>query len=311
VTVAGNGSYGSGNFTTAAAGTYRWTSTYTGDANNAASTSVCNAANESVVVTQAITSLTTTASATVGVGGSVSDSAVLAGGLSPTGSIAFSLFGPNDATCASAAIFTSAPVTVAGNGSYGSGNFTTAAAGTYRWTSTYTGDTNNTAAISACNAANESVVVSKTTPVFGAQASGLMVVGGAINDVATLSGALSPTGTITFSLYGTSTCTGTPLLTSTVTVSGNGTYTSASYTATAAGTLLFVASYSGDANNAASATACGSASQAAVILSGLPNAGGSHASVRTFPVWPAILVSVLLLIAVVGIGVVLGRRRAH
>ena len=38
----------------------------------------------------------------------------------------------------SAPAFTSAPIAVSGNGSYGSGNYTPTLAGAYRWTATYT-----------------------------------------------------------------------------------------------------------------------------------------------------------------------------
>ena len=97
----------------------------------------------------------------VALGAAVSDSMTLNGGLgaaAPTGTITFNLFGPNDATCAAAAIFTSA-VPVNGNGVYASGSFTPVAVGTYRWIANYGGDANNTATANVCNAANENVIV--------------------------------------------------------------------------------------------------------------------------------------------------------
>jgi len=104
-------------------------------------------------------SLATSASGSVAVGGQVRDTAVLSGGQSPTGSIVFSLFGPDDATCSAAAVFTSSAVVVSGNGSYDSPSFTPTAPGTYRWRASYSGDANNLALAGACNAANESVSV--------------------------------------------------------------------------------------------------------------------------------------------------------
>lgn len=122
------------------------------------------AASGTLTVVAAAPTIATTASASVTVGGAITDTATLAGGSSPTGTITFTLFGPNDATCASASAFTST-VTVNGNGSYPSSSFTTASAGTYNWIATYSGDANNDAATSACVDPNESVVVTAPTPV--------------------------------------------------------------------------------------------------------------------------------------------------
>src|SRR2546423_1570687 len=55
------------------AGTYRWTASYSGDANNNSTATACNDANESVVVTKKTPTLTTTASASVSAGGQISD----------------------------------------------------------------------------------------------------------------------------------------------------------------------------------------------------------------------------------------------
>jgi len=107
------------------------------------------------------TTLTTQASAAVQLGGLIHDTATLSGGVAPTGTITFQLFGPNDATCTAAAAFTST-VTVAGNGSYASADFTPVLAGIYRWIAAYSGDAANAASATACNDANESVTVSAT-----------------------------------------------------------------------------------------------------------------------------------------------------
>lgn len=105
------------------------------------------------------TTLTTLASPPVQLGGLVHDTATLSGGTAPTGTITFQLFGPNDATCSSAAVFTSI-VNVAGNGSYASANFAPLLVGTYRWIAAYSGDATNAASTTACNDANESVTIS-------------------------------------------------------------------------------------------------------------------------------------------------------
>jgi len=106
--------------------------------------------------------LATQASANVVVGNPIHDTATLTGAsTSPVagGSITFNLYGPDDATCTGAAIFT-ATVPVSGNASYGSGDFTPTTVGTYRWIANYSGDTNNMATRNSCNDTNESVVVS-------------------------------------------------------------------------------------------------------------------------------------------------------
>ena len=116
-----------------------------------------------LLITLAVPTFTTQASAGVNSGGSVSDTATLAGGSAPTGTITFSLYGPNDSSCGGAPVFTAA-VPVTGVGSYSSGNFTATTPGTYRWVASYSGDANNNAVAAACNDANESVVVTPAPP---------------------------------------------------------------------------------------------------------------------------------------------------
>jgi hypothetical protein len=69
-----------------------------------------------------------------------------------------------------------------------------------------------------------------------------------IADQATVSGGDDPTGTVTFNLYDNPSGAGTPLFTDTESLSA-GTATSAAYTATASGTVYWVATYNGDSNN--------------------------------------------------------------
>jgi hypothetical protein len=116
--------------------------------------SVCSLAGQ-----LAATTLVTRASAVVQPGGLIHDTAVLSGGVAPTGTITFQVFGPNDATCAANPAFTSV-VPVNGNGNYISADFAPALSGTYQWIAAYSGDANNAASTTACNDANESVTVS-------------------------------------------------------------------------------------------------------------------------------------------------------
>ena len=262
-----NGAYTSNPFTVTLARTYRFEAAYSGDANNAPAARACNAANENVLVSPTTPGLVTVASGNVPAGGAISDTATLSGGVNPTGTITFTLFGPNNATCTGTAIFTST-ATVTGNGTYPSGSFTTVSAGTYQWVAVYSGDANNSGATGACGAANEATVVTKAGPAIATQASGPVTVGSAISDTASLTGGTGPTGTITFTVFGpaNATCTGTVAFTSTVPVAGNGNYLSGPFTPTAPGTYEFVASYSGDANNAAAGpTACGVLAETVVV----------------------------------------------
>lgn len=117
----------------------------------------------SVTVVAAAPTLTTQTSAPVILGGAISDTATLSGGVNPTGAISFLAYGPNDTNCSGTVVFSS-DVDVNGNGQYTSGSFVPTAAGTYRFVATYSGDFNNKSFVGTCNDANESVVVTAPTP---------------------------------------------------------------------------------------------------------------------------------------------------
>lgn len=158
--VAGNGNVSSDSFTPTAVGSYRWTAEYSGDTDNNAATSACNAPGESVNVNKATPSLSTSACCSVALGSAViRDTATLSGGVSPTGTITFKLFGPNDDSCSKAPVLTS-PRSVSGNGSVDSDQFIPTTGGTYRWTAEYSGDAQNAAVTTPCNAEGGSVTVS-------------------------------------------------------------------------------------------------------------------------------------------------------
>ncbi len=265
---AGNADYVSANFTTAVPGTYRWTASYGGDGNNASVATACNDPNELVVVSKASPSLTTTASGSVAVGGTVSDTGHLTGGFTPTGTITFKLYGRGNTTCAGGPVFTSAVSVTAGNADYVSANYTPTVPGTYRWTASYGGNANNSGASGACNDANELVVVTKASPSLTTTASASVAVGGTVSDTGHLSGGFNPTGTTTFRLYGpaNTTCAGAALFTSSVSVNaGNGDYVSGGFKPTVPGTYRWTASYGGDANNAAVATACNDPNESVTV----------------------------------------------
>jgi hypothetical protein len=82
--------------------------------------------------------------------------------------------------------------------------------------------------------------------------------GSTVTDTATLTGGYQPTGTIEFQLYATPDCSGSPVDDETLTVTGNGTYTTPTgATPAQAGTYSWTARYSGDTANTPAATPCG------------------------------------------------------
>jgi autotransporter-associated beta strand protein len=112
-----------------------------------------------VATNTAAPSLSGTASGPVQVGGAVTDKAALADGDTPTGQITFRLYGPSDADCSGAAVFTDTR-TVSGNGDYTSSSFTPSQAGTYRWIASYSGDGGNDPAATRCHDPSQAVTVS-------------------------------------------------------------------------------------------------------------------------------------------------------
>ena len=107
------------------------------------------------------------------------------------------------------------------------------------------------------------MLVTRASAALASHVSASVSVGGIIFDTATLSGGANPTGTIVFRLYGAGdiTCARPPVFTSTRPVSGDSSYSSDPFTATATGNYRFVAGYSGDANNFAVSGVCGVANE--------------------------------------------------
>jgi hypothetical protein len=271
-TVAGNGTYTSAPFTTTAPGTFYWRASYSGDAAHNPVANACNDPAETVVVTdsgRATPTITTTASPGVDVGGQVTDTAVLAGGTNPTGTITFVLY--SDPTCTTQ-VFTD-QATVAGNGTYTSDPFTTTTAGTFYWRASYSGDANNNPVANACNEPAETVVVSggggRVTPTLTTQVTpAAATVGQSVVDTATLTGGNAPTGTITFIAFppGDTNCTGAPIYSSQVPVNGNGSYVSTpAFVPTAPGQYRFIAGYSGDLLNTGVAGACNDPNESTTV----------------------------------------------
>ena len=210
--------------------------------------------------TFSLPTLRTSASGDVPRGRSVTDTAILAGGGSDAGPIAFSLYGPDDPTCTGTPAFTDT-VTANGAGTYTSGSFTPTAMGTYHWTATFSPTNGDIAQRGRCGDANESVTVGKAIPAIFASASGAVTIGGHVHDTAAVSGGDSPTGSVTFSLYGPSdlSCSDAPVATDTVSLHPDGTASSAPVAPATAGVYAWSAAYSGDAHNAPVTGTCGGA----------------------------------------------------
>ena len=118
-----------------------------------------------------VPTLSTTATGSVNLGQPIQDVATLSGATTEpraTGDITFNLYGPDNATCSGAPIFTTSK-SVDGNGAYTSNPFTPTVVGTYRWVASYSGDYNaeshkgNAATSGSCNDPGESSVVNAAT----------------------------------------------------------------------------------------------------------------------------------------------------
>ncbi len=173
---------------TSLAGTYHWTATYNGDANNNTASSTC--ASEAVTVGKASPTIATTPNpASAIVGTSLNDTAHVSGGSSPTGTVTFDLYGPTDSTCSGVALYIKT-VALSGSDAATTDGPASALTGTYHWTATYNGDSNNNTASSSC--ASEAVTVTKASPGIATTPNpASATVGAALNDTAQVSGGLA------------------------------------------------------------------------------------------------------------------------
>jgi hypothetical protein len=228
-------------------------------------------------------SIATAASPGGPVGTVIHDTATVSGGNSPTGTVTFRLFANTaDCTAGSAALLTSTDgLTVSAPILATSKDLVTTGVGTFQWLATYSGDQANHSVSSVCG--SEPVSVSRATPAITTDASAGGPLGTAIHDSATLTGGNSPTGTVTFTLFaGTASCTdGNALYTSPaepLSTTAPHTATSGTYIPAGLGTFQWRATYSGDANNQGTSSACGdepdAIGQAAPTITTTASAGG-------------------------------------
>jgi len=122
-----------------------------------------------------------------------------------------------------------------------------------------------------------------STPSVSTLASGGVPLGGQVSATTTVSGGEAPSGSVTFRLYGPNdaSCSSVPVFTSTVPVSGDGSYGSGSFTPATGETYRWTATYSGDQSNNPASSGCG-AKGGTVIVSRL-NIGLATSASGTVP----------------------------
>lgn len=239
------------NFTPASYGTYDFQAIYSGDANNAASTSSCG--SETFLV-KATPSIATTLSATsVTVGDTVHDSSALTGATSDAGgTVTYTVYTNN--TCTTGA--RDAGTKTVTNGVVPDSDalkFDTP--GDFYWQAVYSGDAKNVGATSTCT--DEHLVVNK------AEAAVATVQKLRPQDSVTVSASAggTPSGTVDFKLYDNSTCTGTPVHTENAVAltSGQASTNNTGFDVTVAnaGTFYWQVTYSGDSTHNGVTAACG------------------------------------------------------
>jgi hypothetical protein len=257
-------------FTPATTGTYAVVAHYGGDGDYASSQSTCGDPGAAITVGRGTLAVSVVASpASIGLAarfaGSATLAAVPAGAPTPTGSVAFAVYGPGDATCSAPPVFTSTNPLDATGSTVTSDVFAPASPGTYRIVGTYGGDASYAPAPSSCADPAAAVTVGKAALTLVAAASPpSTTLGQAFAFTAALGpappGAPAPTGSVTFNVYaaGDADCTGPTVFTSTNPLSSTGTTAvSADFVATSPGSYHVVAIYPGDQNDTQASSTCG------------------------------------------------------
>ena len=264
-TLAG-GAAASDDFVPQQTGEFRWSASYSGDANNEPAELGCEAAGQTSRVEKASPGLSGSPTATAVVGNTITDQATVSGGFSPDGNLVFRAYGPDDADCAGPSAYQATVPLNTGNGTYSPAGFAPAP-GVYRWTIEYSGDGNNEEATVDCNAPGQTSTVATASPGLAATATSTVIVGNTITDQATVSGGFSPDGNLVFRAYGPNdeTCAGAPAHQETVPVNGNGLYAADGFAPTGPGVYQWTVEYSGDGDNSTASLGCNASNQASAV----------------------------------------------
>lgn len=258
-------------------GNYWWYASFSGDTNNTPANSGCGPPLETVVPASGSPVLGISAPNYDTVGTVIPASAingVLSGttGATTGDTIIFDVFGPLgsapvDCTTGGTQVGNSVPVS--GDNTYNpTAGFTPTQVGEYWWYAYTTGDANNLPVNSGCQQLEMTVGLSVPTITVSAPSigtDGTLITAADIAATLSSSSAGPPTGDITFSVFGPDaappTCTsGGAQVGLAVAVNGVNTYNpTAGFTPTQPGKYWWYASYTGDAKNLPSNSACGAA----------------------------------------------------
>jgi hypothetical protein len=228
-------------------GDFSFQAVYSGDANNNGATSQC----EPLTVSTGVSIQTALSATTIAVGGSVTDSATLAGqSATAGGTVTYSDFA--NGSCA-APIITVSVVTVANGVVPNSRPVTFNTTGSFSFEAVYSGDANNNSALSSC----ESLTVAKTSPTIATTLSlSTITVGQSVTDSATLSNSFNAGGSVTYNVFSNGACTMPGTVASMVTVTNGVVPNSRAVTFNSTGSFSFEAVYSGDSNNNPATSSC-------------------------------------------------------
>ncbi|CAN5674136.1 hypothetical protein BH09CHL1_BH09CHL1_06530 [soil metagenome] len=244
--------------TISTAGTTYVRATYSGDANNSSVTSPCVA----FVVGKATPAIILAPTASISpmtIGGTAYGKSTIVGSTATaSGSVSYTAY--TDSSCNTTLVTTNNPnsVTVVNKIAPNSTPITISIVGTVYWKASYTGDGNNSAAVSSCTG----FVVAKTVPNLALvtnPSTSPMVAGGNASGSATLSNTTSSAGgSATYTVYSNNSCTTptSPARISTKTVSLGVVPTSDAFTFDDNGTFYWRVTYTGDALNGAALSSC-------------------------------------------------------
>jgi len=211
------------------------------------------------------------------VGGHGHDTATLAGANtgSAGGTVRYILY--SDANCTQSVAGAGGSVAVTAGNVPNSADFTFATEGTFYWQASYTGDASNLGSTSSCADPNEVVTVTAPTPQLTTLTTQAvpqsLQVGSTGHDTATLQGAnaAGAGGTVTYTLYSDAGCT--QQVTGAggdVTVTAGSVPNSTDFTFPGVGTFYWQATYSGDATNLGSSSACSDPNETVTVTATAP-----------------------------------------